>query len=671
MEKGKVNIKMCFMASLFCGFFFLPSSCHRSGEYPSGVEEALALAGENAPELERVLQYYSRDPGDSLKFRAACFLIGNMPAHFSYAAPAIDSFHCAMGRVFSLSGSGRGEVDEVRYATAYDSAWARWGAEILATATLIPDVQAVTARFLIDNIEEAFSVWRKPWNSRVSFDLFCRYVLPYRLGNEPLSDWRPLYRERKAAYLRPVAERANPTYLYGVCNALNRGFIDNLYEPSFPLPEFPLDRLVDLKSGTCREFALMAAAYGRAFGLPVAVDFAPQWGNRSLGHEWNVLLPGEDMPLPYGVNGILGTQSYDMRGDVVAKIYRRTYHRVPGNLYDAAAGAEAIPPLFQTPCVEDVTGSYADTSTLHVSLFTDSLPASRRYAYLAVFDNRAWQSVAWGSVRPDASVFFRGVGQSCVYLPAFYEADGSLRPAAWPVLCLPGGNRVLEPDARRKQSLRLTRKYRYSYVLDDCAGYLVGGFFQAANRPDFSDAVLLDSITARPASRFTRVDVSAAARGYYRYFRYVGARGMHCNISEIAVYDTDGQLLLPRKVFAADGGREGTLPSMAFDGDVLTCFMTERPDEGWVAADFGRPVRIGRFYYLPRNDDNFIRDGELYELFYWDASGWRSLGRQTGTMEGELVYENVPSNALFLLHNHTKGQEERIFTYEDGRQIWW
>jgi len=37
----------------------------------------------------------------------------------------------------------------------------------------------------------------------------------------------------------------------------------------------------------------------------------------------------------------------------------------------------------------------------------------------------------------------------------------------------------------------------------------------------------------------------------------------------------------------------------------------------------------------------------------------------------ELVYDNVPANALLLLHNHTKGKEERIFTYEGGRQIWW
>ena len=31
----------------------------------------------------------------------------------------------------------------------------------------------------------------------------------------------------------------------------------------------------------------------------------------------------------------------------------------------------------------------------------------------------------------------------------------------------------------------------------------------------------------------------------------------------------------------------------------------------------------------------------------------------------------VPDNALLLLHNTTKGKEERIFTYENKKQVWW
>lgn len=36
-----------------------------------------------------------------------------------------------------------------------------------------------------------------------------------------------------------------------------------------------------------------------------------------------------------------------------------------------------------------------------------------------------------------------------------------------------------------------------------------------------------------------------------------------------------------------------------------------------------------------------------------------------------LTYNGVSGNALLLLHNHTRGKEERIFTYENGCQVWW
>ena len=86
--------------------------------------------------------------------------------------------------------------------------------------------------------------------------------------------------------------------------------------------------------------------------------------------------------------------------------------------------------------------------------------------------------------------------------------------------------------------------------------------------------------------------------------------------------------------------------------------------------DFGRPVEINQISFLPRNDDNFIVEGEDYELYYWNNK-WISLGKLRGTENQYLEYSNVPYKALLLLRNNTKGKEERPFTYERGQQIWW
>ena len=66
---------------------------------------------------------------------------------------------------------------------------------------------------------------------------------------------------------------------------------------------------------------------------------------------------------------------------------------------------------------------------------------------------------------------------------------------------------------------------------------------------------------------------------------------------------------------------------------------------------------------------NMIKQGDEYELFYYDMA-WKSLGKKIATTDS-LVFENVPSNALLWLRNHTGGMEERPFTYENGKQVWW
>lgn len=66
----------------FCtGIFFLALvSCQSRNE---ALETALKLAGDNRPELEKVLSHYSKNPTDTLKLKAAKFLIENMPGHYT------------------------------------------------------------------------------------------------------------------------------------------------------------------------------------------------------------------------------------------------------------------------------------------------------------------------------------------------------------------------------------------------------------------------------------------------------------------------------------------------------------------------------------------------------------------------------------------------------------
>jgi len=85
----------------------------------------------------------------------------------------------------------------------------------------------------------------------------------------------------------------------------------------------------------------------------------------------------------------------------------------------------------------------------------------------------------------------------------------------------------------------------------------------------------------------------------------------------------------------------------------------------------GNQHKIKKIRFIPVNDGNNIAPGDHYELFYFNAdNGWTSCGNKIAD-SFELVFDDVPSGALYLLRNHTRGVEERIFTYENGEQVWW
>jgi len=105
----------------------------------------------------------------------------------------------------------------------------------------------------------------------------------------------------------------------------------------------------------------------------------------------------------------------------------------------------------------------------------------------------------------------------------------------------------------------------------------------------------------------------------------------------------------------------------AFDNNIRTNFNAHRGS--WVAIDAKTPVKISSFKIMVRNHFNIIEINDTYELFYFNK-GWHSLGQKVA-YDNYIDYENVPRNAILLLRNLSRGREERIFLYENRKQVWW
>ena len=442
--------------------------------------------------------------------------------------------------------------------------------------------------------------------------------------------------------------------------------ITTIYENLFPGSYDPA-YVKNTKKATCYDYTVLGTYIFRSLGIPAGIDFVPQWANRNMGHDWSVIYTGNRME-DYSFSALWDTLGYEIksRDDKASKIFRRTYAKQANSLAMQNKAGDILPQTFQNPCIKDVTDSYLNYKNITVS-FTRQPPKKREYAYLCNFNNQDWIPAYWGKIRGHTATF-KKMGEDVVYLPAYYN-QWAITPIADPfILNKEGKIKNLIPDHSKTQTMILKRKYKTGSVLEK-GKLLVGGRFQVANKADFSDSLTVYKIKDIPEILYNSVNI--ALKKPYRYFRFLSPPGSFGGeISEIEIYSMDS-IKLTGKVVGNRNCLKGWEVENVFDGDPLTSYLCNWGETGWAGLDFDKPTYIAYFRYLPRNDDNFIKEGEEYELFYWENYQWNSLGKQTGTSKQYLEYMNAPLNALFWLRNLTKGKEERIFTYENGQQVWW
>ena len=200
---------------------------------------------------------------------------------------------------------------------------------------------------------------------------------------------------------------------------------------------------------------------------------------------------------------------------------------------------------------------------------------------------------------------------------------------------------------------------------------MVGGAFEGSNRADFLQKDTLYVVKEAPVRLYSVVRLSNTKP--YRYVRYVGPENGYCNVSEVAFYDSPADTCaLQGRVIGTPNGQNGDGKHdyrNVYDGDPYTSFDYYQPTGGWAGLDLGRPCLIRKIIFTPRNRDNYVREGDTYELFYSSKGEWISIGEQIPASDS-LLY-TVPKGALLYLKNHTRGSDERIFEYEEGKQRYW
>lgn len=407
----------------------------RAGEisYPPDITKALEKAGDNRVELLKVFDHYQAT-GDSLKLRAAYFLVANMEGH-SYMQ-------------FGLFDSTKAEVAfNVLDYTNYDSLLKAWDELQKLHPGLdfdkkinTEDLTVIKADFLIKQIDLAFRAWQeKPWAGGLTFEQFCEYVLPYRGSNEPLEDWRGMFYDKYKGLEGKMKDSADPVEAAGLINNDIKTYFT--FDPRYyyhPTDE-GLSEMLSAHLGRCEDMTNIAIYAMRANALAVTSDYTPFWANSGNNHAWNAILDKSGKVIPF-MGAEANPGEYKL-WNKLAKVYRKTYAQQKNNLIFQERKQKKVPGWLGGKGYIDVTSDYVKTYDISVPI-RYNIPDTD-IVYICVFNDGKWQPIQWGRIAKvssqDYRADFKAMGADIAYLPAYYVQEDSLIAAGLPFILTSDG----------------------------------------------------------------------------------------------------------------------------------------------------------------------------------------------------------------------------------------
>ncbi len=643
---------MKFLIYIF--YLYLFTTCSFSNKR---LENALEFAENNRSELEKVLEYYKNDPE---KLKVAKFLIENMPRYYSYdKCWQIDSIKSVLAEevekkhLYALSSL---IIDKERIE--------KWNKFSYQNCRKVYDAHVITADYLIENIELSFLVWKKyPWNRKLSFEDFCELILPYRIGDEPLENWRKQYHEYYSHLLDSLYIGSD---VIEACDSIaqflnNKGFVQT---KDFTLPHLGANFLFNNQVGYCRDACDHFIYVMRSIGIPIAMDFYFYSPENRLGHSWNVIRDTTGQFLLTGYHVFDNKRKTRDDGRKKGKVYRSCFG-LQKELLKGITFNQSIPPRFRNSYIKDVTSYYIKNNTLEINL---NFPYDK-YAFLSVFTINGWSPIDIGEIKKGKAAF-RNVEDNLIYQIESIDKDG-FSISGHPFLFHHNTISYFIPDTNNKTEITLKRKYPLRfYTVISLNENMIGSTIWGSNDIALKNAELLYEV--KDSIFVNRNIITFNNIPQYRYIHYQSPEGKPIELAEFCVYDNINSerplgISIVNPFVSVHPTRNDFNVSNIIDGDPLS-FSISKDTSIHLTFDLGRQSQIEKIMFVPRNDENFIWPGDKYELFFHNGTaGWESLGIQTAE-SNELIYR-VPENALFWLRNHTRGQEEQIFYIKEGKQI--
>jgi hypothetical protein len=606
---------------------------------------------------DSILSYYSSDKEKQV---AAIFLLDNMPNYGCRISDNQERYLSYYEALSSCKGNANALIDSLK-----NKYWSISSDDFY----YVSDDNYISAKTLINDIDCTFKIKNSyGWNLKISKDDFFEYVLPYRVGDEYYKAWR----KEAIGMIEPLLDSLNShnvTELTDVANSIIKTWNTPPFKWSGSLPSGPSIGFsnIKLKAGTCREYAEGLTFLLRAAGIPSGIDYTIVRGDNNARHYWPFVIGKNEQTFVSSTEQPILTMS-KFFPICASKIYRKAFSENPewNNILKNYRRSE-IHPNFRRINMRDVTNLYKQT--FNISLKLKHFVKNGDLVYLCNANHMEWEPVAFSQASKQF-VKFENVAAGTVLIVCTWNGK-SLQPVSEPFYLAENKQIHFYSSNSEYITAELYCKFPLSEKNGDLVCRMKGGVIEGCNSPSFKDATVLYRIDEAPIRKLTEVNINNPES--FRFIRYRGADSTFCNIAELMLFSNDSvNLATHAKIFGTprinlgDGKHDYV---NVFDGDIDTSFDYDKPSGGWAAVDLHEPKRIARIIFAPRNRDNYIRKGDIYELFYWSTTvdKWISVGAQKAT--SDFVRYKFPKNALLFLKNHTRGKDERIFEFDCNANI--
>lgn len=598
------------------------------------------------PELKIALEHY-KAPEDSLKRTALIFLINNLENKTELTSMADKDILPIYEKMYLSSLSDTFDFNK------------KYKHQIIFKTSKIVDlgVNLIKADELIENIDLAFEAYQFPWAKKTSFRDFCEFVLPHRILNEPMSNWRKFYLKKNEKLIEYLLKNKinDPTT---VCKILNDSLIKKYkFYDNLEAPYTNLIALYQNPIGKCVQRYLLYTALARSIGLPVAIDFTPQYGNYPGSHNWVTLVQKNKFSFNAG-------EKWEPSTFGGVKYFRNVYSNSLKNISEKS-------PL-SNPNVVDVSKEYVDRNIGNLTLELNQRESKEIYLF-AFGQSKEFICLQKGQIK-ESKVIFKNVSYCESILFVGYYDGLDVIPIENPFMMHNWTKNItfLIPTKNTTRSIRLYRKYPMNNFVEDVFyNELIGAKIQGSNFKDFRSKQDVFIFKAYPVNTDK---VEFKNKFNFQYYRYLPNTAGQINLAELHfIFSNEQENQKLKNYYQFDSQFKNI--KYLYDNSIET-YYTSSSKTNWIGIDKSKSKlkNLKAVKVIPRNTYNLIQKGNTYELFYFDF-GWKSLGSKMAK-DSFIDFENVPNNCLFLLKNVSQGSQERIFIYEKenetySKQVFW